>query len=303
MGSKKLLTEEEKRLKRKEYEREYRKKNKEKIREQGREYRKKNKEKTALRLKKYYKKNKEKIAKYNKEYNKKNKEKIKEKRKDYLKKYREDNKEQRREYYKKNKEKILKKHRKYNKENKEKISEQQKKYNGKNKENVKFWRKRYEEENADKIRARKKIYYEENKEQINEQHKKYNQIIESIEKRRKRDFIRGQDIAYRLNGSMSSGMRHSLKKNNISKGNRCWEKLAGYTGVELKSHLESLFNSGMGWDNYGEWQIDHIIPLSFFVYTDVENSEFKYAWSLDNLQPLWAKDNIRKSDNINWRNK
>ena len=63
---------------------------------------------------------------------------------------------------------------------------------------------------------------------------------------------------------------------------------------DLKRYLESKFEIGMSWKNYGEWHIDHVVPLSWF---NLENREqLIYACRFDNLQPLWAEDNIRKSD-------
>ena len=99
----------------------------------------------------------------------------------------------------------------------------------------------------------------------------------------------------RFRNNVSSAIRLSLKG---MKCGRSWESLVGYTLVDLKSHLESLFVASMNWDNYGEWHIDHIIPQSRFNFNDAEDIDFKLCWSLDNLQPLWAKDNIYKSDNI-----
>ena len=61
---------------------------------------------------------------------------------------------------------------------------------------------------------------------------------------------------------------------------------------ELMAHLESRFSAGMSWENYGKWHIDHKKPCSLFNLSDP--SEFEACWSLDNLQPLWAEDNIRK---------
>lgn len=70
--------------------------------------------------------------------------------------------------------------------------------------------------------------------------------------------------------------------------------LVGYTLVELMEHLESQFTKGMTWDNYGEWHIDHIRPVSDFNFITHNDSEFKECWSLWNLQPLWAFDNLSK---------
>ena len=64
------------------------------------------------------------------------------------------------------------------------------------------------------------------------------------------------------------------------------------------THLEKQFLSGMTWDNYGDWHIDHIIPKSSFKYASFEDPEFRECWSLSNLRPLWGKENIQKSDKI-----
>ena len=54
----------------------------------------------------------------------------------------------------------------------------------------------------------------------------------------------------------------------------------------------------MTWDNYGEWHIDHIIPISYFDYSSYDDETFKICWDLNNLQPLWAKDNLIKSNKL-----
>jgi hypothetical protein len=87
------------------------------------------------------------------------------------------------------------------------------------------------------------------------------------------------------------GIWRSLK---YSKNGRRWEKLVGYTADDLMARLESLFADGMIWDNYGEWHIDHIKPISSFNFESKHDPEFRECWGLQNLQPLWAKENISK---------
>jgi len=65
-----------------------------------------------------------------------------------------------------------------------------------------------------------------------------------------------------------------------------------YSVEELKSHLESQFTEGMTWDNHGKWHIDHIKPLASFNLTNEKDRSVAYG--IDNLQPLWAKENLSK---------
>lgn len=74
--------------------------------------------------------------------------------------------------------------------------------------------------------------------------------------------------------------------------------LLGYSVEELKHHLESQFHSGMTWENYGEWHIDHKIPRSKLPYDSPLHPNFLQCWKLSNLQPLWAGDNIRKRNRM-----
>lgn len=75
-----------------------------------------------------------------------------------------------------------------------------------------------------------------------------------------------------------------------------FSKSVGCSSSQLKAYLESRFQPGMSWDNYGKWHVDHIIPLSSFDLTKEE--QFKKACHYTNLQPLWAKDNILKSNKV-----
>jgi hypothetical protein len=71
------------------------------------------------------------------------------------------------------------------------------------------------------------------------------------------------------------------------------KELLGYDRKLLRSHIESLFHSGMSWDNYGTWHIDHIIPVHHYWETD-PNTPFFVVNALSNLQPLFELDNLKK---------
>lgn len=95
----------------------------------------------------------------------------------------------------------------------------------------------------------------------------------------------------RVSMNFSRRMRKAL---NSDKSGMSWESLVGYSLKDLKLHLEQLFSDGMSWDNYGLWHIDHIKPVSLF---DLSlQDDFDTCWSLDNLQPLWASENRKKSN-------
>lgn len=70
--------------------------------------------------------------------------------------------------------------------------------------------------------------------------------------------------------------------------------IVGYTGEELKKHIENLFREGMTWQNHGRWHIDHIIPKRSFDYTSIDDPKVKECWSLSNLKPIWAEENLKK---------
>lgn len=96
---------------------------------------------------------------------------------------------------------------------------------------------------------------------------------------------------FKLIHNIRSRLRKALKGQGRDKGILI---LLGCSSNELKSYLESKFIPGMSWDNYGEWHMDHIIPLSVFDLSNKE--ELKKACHYSNLQPLWAEDNIKKSN-------
>ena len=103
-----------------------------------------------------------------------------------------------------------------------------------------------------------------------------------------------EDAQYRLACILRARLGGAIK--NTQKAGSAVKDL-GCSISELITHIESKFTNGMSWDNYGEWEIDHIKPLSKFDLTST--IEFAEACHYSNLQPLWEKENIRKSDGQN----
>lgn len=104
-------------------------------------------------------------------------------------------------------------------------------------------------------------------------------------------------IKKQVRSNISRRLRHCIDKKNVHIFD-----IVGYSSEELIKHLESNFKEGMSWDNYGRkegmrcWEIDHIVPESWFDYSSSNDKEFKECWSLENLQPLWARDNKSKGN-------
>lgn len=84
-------------------------------------------------------------------------------------------------------------------------------------------------------------------------------------------------------------------------------ELIGCDMAALKIHLESLFQEGMTWENYGNpngdhsdgWHVDHIKPCASFDLQDLNQQ--KECFHYTNLQPLWGRDNIAKGSKLNPR--
>lgn len=97
-----------------------------------------------------------------------------------------------------------------------------------------------------------------------------------------------KDPITNLTVRFNAHLRYALKNNTPTTSD------LPYTLDELKSNLESKFTDDMSWDNMNEWHIDHIRPVSSFNFKSKKCNDFKECYSLTNLQPLWAKDNLIK---------
>lgn len=153
---------------------------------------------------------------------------------------------------------------------KEKKLEYHKKWSEQNKEHLKKYIKEYRKNNVDKIRKTKRDY----------------------ERNRK-----SSDPAYKLIANFRTAIYQVLKENNVEK-NKHYFDILRYAPEELISHLEKQFTDNMTWENYGEWHVDHKTPISSFNFESIDDDSFKECWSLENLQPMWGKENIVKGNKI-----
>jgi len=188
-------------------------------------------------------------------------------------------KEIKKEYYIRNKEKIKAKYRKHYKEN----SEQKKAY-----------QKQYRLENLLKINLDKHQYAIDNKEKIADYQKEYR---ENNKIRRNKQLTEKYhtDINHKIKVNLRNRINAVLK--GIYKSKRTLD-LLGCSIEKLKSHLESLFEPDMNWNNCGlnGWEIDHIKPCASFDLTKSKQQHICFHYK--NLQPLWAKENRSKADKI-----
>ena len=181
-------------------------------------------------------------------------------------------------------------HKVYYESNKQTLNDKQKAYNKVNKDKIKA----YNKVNEDKIKAYKKDYYQDNKDKI----KEYLDANKDKIRVKKNNYFKNRlktNIQYKLSHNLRNRLNIAINRN--QKIGSAVDDL-GCSIPELKVYLESKFQTGMTWDNWSDvgWHIDHIKPLASFDLTD--RKQFLEACHYTNLQPLWAKDNLIKSDKL-----
>ncbi len=136
-------------------------------------------------------------------------------------------------------------------------------------------RREYYLANKEKINARAILWAKNNKERRKEIVKRYHKNNPTAK------------IAYQLRSRMYNVLKENIKS-------APFIDLVGLPIEHLITYLESKFQEGMNWNNYGVhgWHIDHIKPCSSFDLTDPEQQ--RHCFHYTNLQPLWAKDNRKK---------
>jgi len=107
------------------------------------------------------------------------------------------------------------------------------------------------------------------------------------------------DIKFRLDRNISRSIRRALKYSNHNK-EKHWESILGYKISELRLRLKSTIPKGYIWQDYinRKLELDHIIPVNAFNYTNVNHIDFRKSWGLNNLRLIPKKENRIKSDNL-----
>jgi len=160
-----------------------------------------------------------------------------------------------------------------------------------NKESKKEYQKEYYKNNKEKCVAAKKRCYE-------KLPKKEPKIPLTKEERSSRRKLRLRermkvDPLYKLHQKIKRTIAQSIRRNGYTKKSSTYQIL-GCSYEEFKIWIENKFTEGMDWSNYGKWHFDHIIPIDSATNEDEIIKLNHYS----NFQPLWASDNIWKSNKI-----
>lgn len=172
------------------------------------------------------------------------------------------------------------KHRNLSEKRKSDVREAQKRYEEKKKQTKKI---KYCKECGKTLRVSNTIGYCREHRILSP--KRGEQINEYVKSRYKRD------VQFRLRMLISASIRGKIRKEKSTNNYANLDK--------IKDRLESLFTEEMNWENHGTyWHIDHIIPQSLFDFTKDEH--IKMCWSEKNLRPILKKENILKSNSVDY---
>lgn len=116
-------------------------------------------------------------------------------------------------------------------------------------------------------------------------------------RREKRKFQTAKEY---LSDRIRTLIRNQIKRYGKRNKNTKTELLLGCNANFFREYLENLFTDGMSWNNYGngegKWNIDHIIPVSSYDLSTIE--EQKKCFHFSNCRPMWSIENIKKRNKI-----
>lgn len=125
----------------------------------------------------------------------------------------------------------------------------------------------------------RKYYFNHKKEVI-----KRNDEYQSVRKKLDPIFRMKESIRHSIYMAVTNRTPYSNTKHTST------EKILGCSITYFLTYIEQQFKEGMSWDNYGDWHLDHIVPLC-----SAHNEKEVYALNhYTNFQPLWAKENLLK---------
>ena len=187
---------------------------------------------------------------------------------------------QRRDYYEKNKEKILKRQGEYRKETP--LSEEARLK--KKERNKRDYEKKIQRriESGEKIRGR------------NKSKQSHTATRAQINKRRRERY--SEEKLFALTARVRALVNKGIRNMDIEK-NQSTEDYLGCDFATFMQHIESNFKNGMSWDNRDKWHVDHIVPIS----SAQTEEEFILLSNYKNLQPMWAEDNVAKSNKLGFQ--
>ena len=121
-----------------------------------------------------------------------------------------------------------------------------------------------------------------------------NQSITKCNIRRKTN-LRNSCLFGKIYDNITTRISNTLKENNLM-SRIDYDKIIGLTFNELEEYIISKLKTNMIFENYGEWEIDHILPISHFNFAIPCNIDKCFHYT--NLQPLWMLENRKKSNKI-----
>ena len=130
------------------------------------------------------------------------------------------------------------------------------------------------------VNCYKKDYYKNNKEHINQYYTKYRRDRKEVDK------------IYATTIIIRNAIYDSLRRSNhlSLKSQKNTTDILGCSIEYFHDYISNLFKEGMSWDNYGKWELDHIVPIS----SALNEGDVIRLNHYTNFQPLWKVDNQSK---------